>query len=184
MPESFLSETLALVEANADNRIAANISFDIDDIDAAFEELDARYLAGEAADHAHAWPVIARTCAGFNRHELPAITPDYVMVDHRPLITIESGDLAASIRAIWDLTPDLRIHMEAVHRLNDLGAVVTHTAYGYTPEGFDAEWPMIGIFTVDGDLISRCEMFDEVDLEAALARFAELTVPDSAPDPR
>ena len=33
--------------------------FDLDDIDAAFEELDARYLAGEAAAHAHTWSVIA-----------------------------------------------------------------------------------------------------------------------------
>ena len=34
--------------------------FDIDDIDAAFEELDARYAAGEAAAHAHTWSVITR----------------------------------------------------------------------------------------------------------------------------
>ena len=29
--------------------------FDLDDFDAAFEELDARYLAGEAAAHAQTW---------------------------------------------------------------------------------------------------------------------------------
>ena len=28
--------------------------------------------------------------------------------------------------------------------------------------------------TVDGDLISRCELFDETDLDAAIARFEEL----------
>ncbi len=33
---------------------------------------------------------------------------------------------------------------------------------------------MIIIFTVDGDLINRCEVFDEADLDAALARFDEL----------
>ena len=31
--------------------------------------------------------------------------------------------------------------------------------------------------TVDGDLISRCEVFDETDLDAALARFDELSRP-------
>ncbi len=31
--------------------------------------------------------------------------------------------------------------------------------------------------TIEGDLISRCEMFDEADLDAALARFDELTRP-------
>jgi hypothetical protein len=58
--------------------------------------------------------------------------------------------------------------------LSDLGAVVTHTARGASHDDFDAEWRMIDIFAVDGDLISRCEMFDEADLDAALARFDEL----------
>ena len=51
---------LGIVEINADERIVAVVVFDLDDIDAAFEELDARYLAGEAAAHAHTWSVIAR----------------------------------------------------------------------------------------------------------------------------
>ncbi len=33
---------------------------------------------------------------------------------------------------------------------------------------------MIDVFTVEGDLISRFELFDEADLDAALARFDEL----------
>ena len=33
---------------------------------------------------------------------------------------------------------------------------------------------MINICTVEGDLISGCEMFDETDLDAALAQFEEL----------
>ena len=51
---------LRIVEIDADERIAALVVFDPDDIDAAFEELDARYLAGEAAAHAHTWSVISR----------------------------------------------------------------------------------------------------------------------------
>ena len=38
-----------------------------------------------------------------------------------------------------------------------------------TPNGGE-----IIILMVDGDLISRCEIFDEADLDAALARFDEL----------
>ena len=63
--------------------------------------------------------------AGFNRHRLPAITPDFAYIDHRPLITIAESDRPASIRAVWDLTPDINIYIEAVHRLSALGAVVT-----------------------------------------------------------
>jgi hypothetical protein len=31
-------------------------------------------------------------------------------------------------------------------------------------EGFDAEWRGIAIFTVEGDMVSRTEVFDEADL--------------------
>ncbi len=149
--------------------------FDLDDIDAAFEELDARYLAGEAAAHAHTWSVIAEAYAAFNRHELPATTPDWVNIDHRRGTAFAPGDLTAYIRAAWDVAPDVSIYIEAVHRLSNLGAVVTHSAKGTSPEGFDAEWRVVDILTVDGDLISRGEIFDEADLDAALARFDELS---------
>ncbi|HEV7583104.1 MAG TPA: ATPase, partial [Mycobacterium sp.] len=173
-PEAFHSEMLGIVEIDADNRVAARFLFDLNDIDAAFEELDARYLAGEAAAYARTWSVNSGFYAGFNRHQLPATTPDWIYIDHRPLVTIEANDLSASMRAIWDLAPDISIYMEAVHRLSDIGAIVTAAVYGNSQEGFNAEWRMIDLFTVEGDLISRCEIFDEADLDAALARFEEL----------
>ena len=47
------------------------------------KELDARYLAGEAAAHAHTWSVIANAFVALNRRELPPTTPDVVGIDHR-----------------------------------------------------------------------------------------------------
>ena len=35
---------------------------------------------------------------------------------------------------------------------------------------------MINVIVLDGDLVSRSEMFDEADLDAALARFDELNL--------
>ncbi len=66
-----------LVEIDTDERIVAIVSFDLDDIDAAFDELDARYLAGEAAAHAHTWSAIVRAYAAINRRELPSTTTDF-----------------------------------------------------------------------------------------------------------
>ncbi len=176
-PEPFSTELLRVFEIDAQDRIAASIFFDLDDIDAAYEELNARYRAGEAAPYASTWSVIAALYAGFKRQELPATTRDWTYIDHRSLINVEAVDLPAFIRAGWDLTTDIGIYMEAVHRLSDLGAVVTHTAHAVSREDSDVEWRMIDIFTVDGDLISRCEMFDEADLDTALARFDELDRP-------
>ena len=64
-----------------------------------------------------------------------------------------------------------------MHRLSSFGAVVTHVSKGTSQQGFDAEWRVFNLVTVEGDLINRCEVFDEADLDAALARFDELSRP-------
>ena len=108
-----------------------------------------------------------RRYAALNRHEIPSTTTDLVNIDHRRVAAFGPGDLIAYLRAGWERHQDIRIYVEAVHRLNDLGAVVTHAADGTSREGFDAEWRAIDLFTVEGDLINRCEIFDEADLDAA-----------------
>ncbi len=174
-PEAFHIEMLGVVEINPDDRIVARVTFDLDDIDAAFAELDARYLAGEAAAHAHAWSAVAGAHVAFNRRELPTKAPE--LVDHRPLVTLEAGDPTSNVRDMWDFTPDLRLYIEAVHRLSDLGAVFTQVSHGTSQAGFDAEWRIVELVTVEGDLCNRCELFDEADIGAALARFDELSRP-------
>ena len=176
-PEAFHVDALEIVEVNADARLSALVVFDLDDIDAAFDELDARYLAGEAGAHARTWSVITRVYTALNRHEISAATPDWVTVDHRPVQRIGAEDVRAYLRATWDVTPDIKFRIEEVHRLSSLGVVVTRVATGSSQEGFDAEWRQIDILTVDGDVLSRVEVFDEADIDAALARFDELSRP-------
>lgn len=176
-PDAFHTDIVDIVEINADNRITRRIAFDADDIDAAFKELDACYLEGEAAVHARAWSVVTGNVAAFNGHELPATTPDVVNIDHRRVTPFGSGDLAAYVDATWEQTPDLRIYIEAVHRLSEVCAVFTYVATGTTRQNFEAEWRAISASTFDGDLINRSERFDETDLDAALALFDELSRP-------
>lgn len=173
-PEAFRTDVLGVLEVDANQRIAAAVMFDLDDIDGAFEELDARYLAGEAAAHSQTWSVIARVQAAVNRRELPVTTPDPGYIDHRPLVSIEGVDLAASIRAVFDIFSAYSVYVEAVHRLDALGAVYTQAHKGTSHDGVDAELRMIEVQTVEGDLLSHVEVFDEADLDAALARFEEL----------
>ena len=174
--EEFQAEILGIVEVDADERIVARVSFDVDDVDAAFEELDARYLASEAAAHSQIWSVVARAYAAINRGELPELTPDSVNIDHRRAIAFAPGEMTAYIHAPWDDAPDFRVYIEAVHRLSNFGAIVTQAATGTSQQGFEAEWRAINMSTVDGGLINRTEIFDETDLDAALARFDELSL--------
>ncbi|MGA5466087.1 BTAD domain-containing putative transcriptional regulator [Mycobacterium sp. NPDC050041] len=174
-PDAFQSEVLHMVEIRAEQQISAFVAFDLDDIDAAYMELDTRYLAGEAAPHAKAYSAIAGAFAAVNRHELPVTAADLVSIDHRRPIAFAPGDLMSYLQATLNDTPDIRIRIDAVHRLNSTGAVTTHVWHNTSQQGFDAEWRVIGVSTLDGDLINRCELFDESDLVAALARFDGLT---------
>ena len=176
-PDAFLTEILVIGEANSDNRLIAGVVFDPDDIDAAFEELNARYVAGEAAPYSQAWSVVSQAYAAFNRGEMFPTTPDWVNFDHRRGTPFAPGEMAAYFRAIWDVTPEENVYIEAVHRLSSVGAVVTHAAHWTSPEGFAAEWRVVDLLTVQGDLITRVEFFDEIDLDAAIARFDELNQP-------
>ena len=176
-PQPFDVDLLNIVEINADGRIGAVVIFDLEDIDAAIAELDARYLAGEAVAHARTWTLIADNYAAFNQGELPLTAKDFVNVDHRKVAAFAPGDLLQYLRAGWEVNQTIKSHIEVVHRLNDLGAVVTHAADLTSREGFDAEWRSVDLLTTDGDLVHRCELFDESDLDAALARFDQLSQP-------
>ncbi|OBK40625.1 regulator [Mycobacterium sp. 1245111.1] len=167
-------EMMQIVEVDTDGFLGYSVSFDPEDIDAAFAELDSRYIAGEAAAHAHTWSVIAEIQAAVNRLELPAMTPNPGYVDHRPLVAVEGADLAASVRAIFEIHSAYRVYVEAVHRLDDLGAVYTQVHHGTSHDGVEAEWRVVEVQTVEGDLLSRAEVFDETDLDEAIARFDEL----------
>ncbi len=158
----------------------SHIEFGPADLDAAIAELDARYLAGEAAAHANAWSLVATTFAAANRHQLPPTTPDWVNVDHRRVTTIESGELTESFKAAFDVVPDLRVHIEAVHRLSDLGAVVTYTAQGSSKEGFAAEWREIALMSIEGDKFSRNELFDEARPRCRVSKIRRTPQPGNA----
>src|SRR5690349_6890799 len=173
-PEAFHTEVLSILELGVDDRITAHVMFDSNDIDAAFAELDARYLAGEAAEYARTWSVTAGSYAAQAKREFPAMTPDCVTIDHRRTKAFAPGDMAAYIRAGWDLDQTIRTYVEVVHRLSDLGAVCTYVGHGVSRDGFDAEWREVALTTVQGDMANRCELYDEEDLDASLAIFEEL----------
>ena len=173
--DAFHTETLCVIEIDLDGLVTEHIMFDLDDLDAAFAELDARYLAGDAAPHAHVWSVVVGVFDAHARHETPATTPDCVNVDHRRGTPLAHSDLKAIVTTLNELRPNLTNHVESVHLLRDRGALFTQVSHETSPEGFDADWRLINLLTVHGDKVSRCELFDEADIDAALARFDELS---------
>ena len=110
-PEAFHVDFLQLVEIDALQRITALMAFDLDDFEAAIAELDARYLAGEAATHAHTWSVITQAYDSLNRREMPPTTPDWVNIDHRHGPSFAPGGTARITRLV-----ETRTRREQLHR--------------------------------------------------------------------
>lgn len=107
---TYRSEVLGVGEIDHKQRIVAAVSFDCDDFDSAIEELDARFLNGEAAPHGQAWAVVAASYRALNQRRLPRTTPDWISIDHRRLVPLPNGELTAYLRATWSSRPDLRAY--------------------------------------------------------------------------
>ena len=115
------------------------------------------------------------TYAAFNRHELNTTAPDWVHIDHRRGTPFASSDLTAYYpRHRLGPRTGFSIYIEAVHRLSDVGAVVTHAAHGTSQEGFDAEWRMIGLSDCRRRPDQLLRAFRRGRPRRALARFEEL----------
>ena len=80
-PEAFHTDALGIVEINADDRIAARVVFDPDDIDAAFEELDARISPAKRPPTR----TRGRSSRGLRRVQPARTSPDDAgLGEHRP----------------------------------------------------------------------------------------------------
>jgi hypothetical protein len=115
--------------------------------------------------------------AAYNRHEFPPTTEDSVNIDHRRGRAFVPGDVIPYLRATYDVAPNVKGHIEAVHRLSNLGVVITEIVTGTSQDGFAFEWRETALFAFQGDAVCRFEMFDEADIDAALTRFDELDRP-------
>jgi len=172
---------LLLFEVNATGDITAILSFDPNDKDAAYAELDARYGADASAAPAHRhnraflaalgacdWTALGAICA-----------PSFVEHDRRSLALLGSTrgaeEWTANFRAQVALAPDT---MPRFHHLrhNRRGYLAQFSWLG-SRDGGDYEIPMIVVVELDanGQLMPRCDLHEPEQYEQALVRFDALT---------
>ncbi|MBV8983989.1 MAG: nuclear transport factor 2 family protein, partial [Acidimicrobiia bacterium] len=176
-------EALQVFEATVDGTLAGMCIFDPDDLDAAFDELDRRFAAGEAAGSA-GW----RVMAAYNARDWDTVgallADSFQFADRRAVRTV--GDLdrdgfVAWLRGLTDLAPDLTMHTVATLNIGPTGTVVVLRGAGTDARGGSFELERICVSVIDeSQRFARQEFFDVEDAEAALARFEELTAPAAA----
>jgi len=179
---------LSLAESDADGRCIAVVAFDLDDIDAAYAELDTRFETGEAAAQGPSWESMrgfVRAVASRDWHSVAALCAEsLVEYDHRRLAVIGTTRgaqaWAQNFRTLADLSPD------TVYRVHDFQpgprGFYVHGGWHGTREGGPYEIPLNAVLELDArGRIVRADIYDDDGVEAALARFAELAPAVAAP---
>jgi class 3 adenylate cyclase/ketosteroid isomerase-like protein len=171
-------EAVGVVEVDDESRILNHVAFEVEDVDAAFAELDRRWLEGEGSPYAAmiatTHQALTTTNAGDVEGFAAILADDLVVQDHR---TLGWGEVDKET-----FVETLRYTMEGDVRRNEWLTVDAIGPYGScsvcrgrgTTDEVEVEFLFRLVTTVDGGLVTRFEMFDIADRDAALARFHEL----------
>ncbi len=177
-------EYLRLVEADADGRIAAVIGFDLDDWRAAGREVMRRNMATDARATVVLGAVLELS-EGVNDHDLARLravcADDLVFHDRRRtgMGRIDGAEAYLdAVQVLWNLAPDVQVQGLGGLALEPHGLVGVARFFGTLADGGAFESLMISMSIVEQGRITRIEAFEIDDVDAALARFAELR-----PDP-
>jgi hypothetical protein len=173
-------ELLVLREIDANGRHVAIILFDPDDRRAAFDEAQARFVAGEAAAIGGQTPIAAFFRA-YGQHDWVGLraplADDLAFRDLRTLGllgTLGADQWVESLRVQADLAPDVAAERLQILAWNRHGRVDVTRVFGTMREGGPFENVFVDVIVTGGDHIQGFEVFDVGDAAQALARFEEL----------
>jgi hypothetical protein len=173
-------ESLMLTEVNGDELISYAASFDPDDINGAFSELTARWIASEDVAHPEVIESVDRLVEAANRHDrdaFAALSADAVYVNHRQLSSpgVQTvSDHMSSIRTMASLVPDYWVEFAAILLHSATGLVSHSVLRGTSTDGLEIEIPLVVLVIAEPNHVTRMESFDFNQRDLALARFREL----------
>jgi class 3 adenylate cyclase len=186
-------DALAVQEVSVEGRNSAQIVFDASNLDAAFDELDSRYLAGEGAPYTETLRPCLKLTAAHNRQDWARcrqlLADGFRLVDHRAEANVvgevDSADqFVALMQSRFDSARDVQGRLLAVHAVEHGGAVFLAQMNSTTSEGAEIQLPLHVLFITQNGLIARLEHFPLGQLDAALARLRSLCPPEPAPSSR
>ncbi|MEO6028156.1 MAG: nuclear transport factor 2 family protein [Candidatus Binatia bacterium] len=176
-------DTLIVIATDEQGAIVAYERFDEEDLDAAYAELEARWMAGEGATGVLAAAHRAHLEA-FERRDWDALAaihaPDFCGRDHRVLgwgdVMAEVATFIRTQQALVELAPDARYRFD--HVRVSMHAVLMHGAQVGTRDGGAFESPFVTVNGYDDSgLIRSMDIYDVEQLDQAWARFAALSAP-------
>jgi ketosteroid isomerase-like protein len=172
----YLNERIGVVEYDETGRAARVVTFDPEQLYDAIDQLDEWYCETLANDVGSLLPTTDHNIRCFATGDFDAIrmSDDFVSVDHRPgsFGRLDKAGHLDRMRARHDVAPAFQLIVSTIYRLTDVGIV---GRVRITDTDSVGEWDYAMIILGKGDQVTRMEYFEIEDLDAALARFDELT---------
>jgi hypothetical protein len=171
-------ENLSIHEVDAEGRTVAVIAFDPDDRRAAAMEMLERAARSDEARSVPAAVFDAlRAVNAQDLDRLRTILPDdFVMDDHRRtgLGRLDRETYLTSLAALFEEAPDMTTEILYLIAAEKHGALMLARNFGTLRDGGAFESVYIRFTMYEGELMTRAEMFEPEDLDAARVRLAEL----------
>jgi class 3 adenylate cyclase len=172
--------TLAVVELDEHGRVAFEVIFDPDNLDAAVAELERRYVAGEGAPYTELWQTVVRNVAAVNARDWDAmrrgLTDDFVSMrqDHGGWDDQASGDeYIASLEQMMAIIPDARIVIEQIRAIST-EAVACSVVVRSGGADASIELAFQALFKGSNGRLERGLTFDASDGDRALLAYEQL----------
>ena len=183
----FDAEVLHVVDIDDDGRFRFSAVFDADDLTSAVEELDDRYLTTLPPDVAATFDLQRRFLQHYVAGDVAAVAallaPAYEFVDRQPLgFGTLDREANLEVMAAARHQPGYFMFAEEILAISEQGTVVRTHEFEANSSGGHVEQRSLIVSIVRGGLVHRIEYFPPDDVDAALARYAELANAPGSPE--
>jgi class 3 adenylate cyclase/tetratricopeptide (TPR) repeat protein len=183
---AFETQILQITRLDEASRFVLGMVFDPDDLAGAIQELEGLRREQVPPSVAATMELLARATRLFNQADvdgfLSLITPDFRVVDHN-LLGFGDFDHSAAVAGVGALEPTgVVLFGENVLVADEHGCVAMMRELGPNESGGTVEQRSVAVSFVRDGKLALIEYFPPGDVEAALARYAELTGPVAAVD--
>ena len=162
-------QTIQVLELDAAGRLLYEAAFETDDADAAYDHLDARFVALGGPDMRQ-----YRATGSNDDWELgESLAPDCTVIDHRPFGfgRVDRDAFLAYNRSTRELRPEVRRTIDHVLDFGPSAVLLVGTDAGRSDSG-DFEVTTISVSRFDTDRrIRQIDLYDLADLDAARAEY-------------
>ena len=181
------AEFLWILEVDDEGRRKAAVMLDVEDLEAAYAELEDRWVAGEGAPYADLVVGLRAFKMASEARDWDAVgrllPDDFTLRSHRRIVgipsTVDRSQYLATRGTLEDLELHGRMRIDHVMRIGPKAAADVMTWYG-TLGGGEFEDQFVRVYDHDGRQGHHVEIYDVDQLDTALARYHELETREDA----